>query len=44
MSASTFANPVMLRPYQVETIEAVLSKWREYDRLLVIKPTGGGKR
>jgi superfamily II DNA or RNA helicase len=43
MSASTFTSPIILRQYQVETIEAVLSKWREYDRLLVIKPTGGGK-
>jgi superfamily II DNA or RNA helicase len=34
---------ITLRPYQVETIAAVFAKWCEYNRLLVVQPTGGGK-
>lgn len=34
---------ISLRPYQLEAIEAIFRKWVEYDRLLLIQPTGGGK-
>jgi superfamily II DNA or RNA helicase len=32
-----------LRPYQRESIDAVLTKWNEFDRLLGVAPTGSGK-
>lgn len=32
-----------LRPYQSACVEATLSKFREYKRLLVVVPTAGGK-
>jgi superfamily II DNA or RNA helicase len=34
---------ITLWPYQIEMIDAVFDKWREYNRLLVVQPTGGGK-
>lgn len=34
---------ITLRPYQREAIEAIFQKWLEFDRLLLIQPTGGGK-
>jgi len=37
------AGSISLRPYQLEAIEAIFRKWLEYDRLLLIQPTGGGK-
>jgi len=36
-------NPFDLRPYQRDCVEAVLSKFREYRRLLAVVPTAGGK-
>jgi hypothetical protein len=32
-----------LRPYQEHSINSVLTKWAEFDRLLGIAPTGSGK-
>ncbi len=32
-----------LRPYQTECINAVREGWREYNRLLIVMATGGGK-
>jgi superfamily II DNA or RNA helicase len=32
-----------LRPYQAACVEAVLAKFREFRRLLVVVPTAGGK-
>ena len=32
-----------LRPYQRDCCNAVWSKWREYDKLLAVLPTGSGK-
>jgi superfamily II DNA or RNA helicase len=37
------ASPINLRLYQLQAIEAIFRKWVEYDRLLLIQPTGGGK-
>jgi superfamily II DNA or RNA helicase len=34
---------ITLWPYQVDMVDAVFEKWDEYDRLLVVQPTGGGK-
>lgn len=34
---------MQLRPYQVETINAVEQAFREFQRVLVVKPTGSGK-
>jgi superfamily II DNA or RNA helicase len=34
---------IVLRPYQLEAINAVFAKWREYHRLLLIWPTAAGK-
>jgi superfamily II DNA or RNA helicase len=32
-----------LRPYQEHSINSVLTKWKEFDRLLGVAPTGSGK-
>ena len=32
-----------LRPYQQAAVDAVLSKWKEHRKLLLVLPTGGGK-
>ena len=32
-----------LRPYQREAMAAVLDSWREFDRVLLVLPTGAGK-
>jgi superfamily II DNA or RNA helicase len=34
---------MILRSYQVQSINAVLTKWNEFDRLLGVAPTGSGK-
>lgn len=34
---------MQLRPYQTEAVEAVLNDWREYQRTLLVLPTGTGK-
>jgi superfamily II DNA or RNA helicase len=34
---------MMLRPYQQKSIDSVLQKWSEFDRLLGVAPTGSGK-
>lgn len=34
---------MQLRPYQNECVEAVLTGWREFRKLLVVSPTGSGK-
>jgi len=34
---------MILRPYQQESIESVLRKWSEFNRLLGVAPTGSGK-
>jgi superfamily II DNA or RNA helicase len=34
---------MILRDYQQQSIEAVLAKWNEFDRLLGVAPTGSGK-
>ena len=34
---------MQLHPYQSEFVEACLSSWREYDRILGVAPTGSGK-
>jgi superfamily II DNA or RNA helicase len=34
---------MILRPYQQTAIDAVLTKWNEFDRLLGVAPTGSGK-
>jgi superfamily II DNA or RNA helicase len=47
VSAETLLGPVagsiILRPYQLEAINAIFKKWLEYDRLLTVWPTGAGK-
>jgi len=37
------SNPLTLRPYQQKSIDAVLTKWNEFNRLLGVAPTGSGK-
>jgi superfamily II DNA or RNA helicase len=37
------ADSIILRPYQLEAIDAIFKKWLEYDRLLTVWPTGAGK-
>jgi superfamily II DNA or RNA helicase len=32
-----------LRPYQEKSVQSVSSKWREFNRLLGVAPTGSGK-
>jgi superfamily II DNA or RNA helicase len=32
-----------LRPYQQQAINSVLTKWKEFNRLLGVAPTGSGK-
>ena len=34
---------MQLRPYQADCVGQVVSKWTQFDRLLVVIPTGGGK-
>src|ERR1700745_403626 len=35
--------PLVLRPYQLESCTKILEAWREYDRVLLVLPTAGGK-
>jgi superfamily II DNA or RNA helicase len=37
------AGSIILRPYQLEAINAIFKKWLGYDRLLIVWPTGAGK-
>jgi superfamily II DNA or RNA helicase len=37
------ASALDLRPYQLQSINSVLRKWSEFDRLLGVAPTGSGK-
>jgi len=37
------AGSIILRPYQREAIKAIFKRWLEYDRLLIVWPTGAGK-
>jgi superfamily II DNA or RNA helicase len=34
---------MQLRTYQQEAINAILDKWKTYDKLLLVQPTGSGK-
>lgn len=34
---------IELRDYQRATVDSVLTKWKEFDRLLGVAPTGSGK-
>lgn len=36
-------NHMQLRPYQEEAKEAILAQWEEYDKTLLVLPTGTGK-